>query len=77
MLIWTRERDRAPRGSGARRATDPVNVIFTVCRKIVVQHKFDLLHVDAPGSDVGRHQNTVFTVLESLQCGKSLREGSI
>ena len=44
-------------GSGPRRSPDAVDVAFGLVGKLVVDDVGDVVDVDAPGGDVGRHQD--------------------
>ena len=60
------EQQRGARASGPAGAPDPVDIGLRVVRNVVVHHVRDALDVEAPGSDVGGHQDVDGPV---LQCG--------
>ncbi len=51
------ERKRDPFGAGPRRPPDTVDITFRLVGKLIVDDMGDTIDVDAPGGDIGRHQN--------------------
>lgn len=49
------------------RAADPMHVILRHIRKVEIHHMGELLNINAPGGDIGSHQDTHRAVLEALQ----------
>ena len=64
--------DRVANGMGATRASDAMNIILRVHRKIVVHHMRDSIHVNATRGDVGRDEDTDGAGLEILQRAEPL-----
>ena len=56
-----------PERAGPRGAADAVDVVLGLRRQVVVDDVGDLVHVDAPGHDVGGHQHPVGAVLEAVE----------
>jgi hypothetical protein len=63
--------------AGAAGATDSVDVILGLIRKVKVDYERDLLDVDAAGRDVRRHEHTVKPGLKAVQRGLALRQRAI
>jgi hypothetical protein len=53
--------------TGARGATNAVNVVGCLHRHIVVNNKRDPFHIDAARSDIGCNKYTILTIFESCE----------
>jgi hypothetical protein len=67
VILWGDKADRVANGMGATGASDAMNIILRVHRKIVVHHMRDSIHVNATRGDVGRDEDTDGAGLEILQ----------
>ena len=56
-----------PAATRARRAPDPVDVRLVVLRRVVVDDQRDVVQVEPPRGDVGRHEHTDVPVREPLE----------
>ena len=63
--------------TGAGRASDAVDVILRMPRKIIVQHKLNTDDVNAPRGDVGRDQNPVPAGFEAVKSVAALSERAV
>ena len=57
MVVWGQEANRLAHRLGPPRSADSMNVIFGMAGKVVVNHMGNALHIDAPGGDIGGHQD--------------------
>ena len=71
-FVGTDQTDRVTHGIGPPGAADPMDVVFGSRRKIEVHHVRDAVHIDAPGRDVGRHENAHGSALELGQGPQTL-----
>src|SRR6267378_8402719 len=72
-LIFGRNKaDRIADGVGAAGASDAMDIILRVHRKIIVHHMRDPIHIDAEGGDVGGDEDTDGAGLEILQRAEPL-----
>ena len=61
------QRDRQPRGAGARGAADAVDVVLGVVRHVEVEDRRQVDDVEAARGDVGRDQDVDLALLERLE----------
>ena len=63
--IIRHERIRHAAALGAARAADAVDVILVFKRHVVVEHRIDVVDVDAAGGHVGRDKNRQLAAAEA------------
>ena len=66
-----------PPSSCSRRATDAVDVVLGLVRKIVIEHVGDVLDVDASCCDVGRDEERHIPTTEGLEGPDARRLGFV
>ena len=76
-LLGSSERDGSALEPGAGRAADPVDVVFSVFRQIIIQDEFYPGNVYASGRDIGRNEYPVLTYLETFERLSSLIQRTI
>ena len=64
-------------GSGSRRASDAVHIIFGVFRQIVVDDQFYAGDIYAARCDIGGDKESIFARFESLKCLAALSERTV
>ena len=52
---------------------DSVHIILVILRNVIVENRFHVVHINAPGSYVGSHQNICAPAAESLHDPVALR----
>ena len=57
------KRDAVP--FGAARPPDAVDIVFVFVRQVVVEHRLDIVHVNAARRDVGRDEDLKFALAEA------------
>jgi hypothetical protein len=67
-LFRAAERNRLSLSTGARSATNPVNVSFRLDRQIVVHDVSYAIHIDAARCNIRGYQHLISPVFESLKC---------
>ena len=67
IVVRSQEADGFADGLGSARPADPMNIVLGVAGKVVVDDVGNTLHVDAPGGDIGGHQNPDPSGLKVLQ----------
>ena len=56
-VVFPDKGDRHTVAAGATGTTDAVKILLVLVRNIVVEHRFDVVHVNAASGHVGRHQD--------------------
>ena len=70
-LVDADQRDGLAGQAGAGGAPDPVHVVLGHVGQLVVDHVGELVDVEAPGGDVGGHQDAYLAALEARQCPRA------
>jgi hypothetical protein len=57
LFLFADKGDRRTVRLGARGTADPVDIVFTVVRDVVVDHHFYVVYIDPAGEDIGSDQD--------------------
>jgi hypothetical protein len=77
MIVRSQKADGFAHGLGPPRPADPVDVILGMTGEVVVDDVGNTFHVDAPGSDIGGHQDPDPSRLKVLQGPQALVLGAV
>ena len=66
-LVWCCHRDDDAFGAGPRRATGSVQIGLVLSRRVDMDNKIDVIHVDTARSDVGGDEHTNRAIAEAGQ----------
>ena len=77
VVVRSQEADSFAHGLGPPRPADPMNIVLGMAGEVVVDDVGNALHVDAPGSDIGSHQNPDPPGLKVLQSPQPLILGAV
>ena len=72
MVFVRDEADRVAHGVCPAGASDAVDIVLHMQRKIIVHHVRDAVHVNAAGGDIRRHQHAHGTGFEIFQRAQTL-----
>src|SRR6202034_1537711 len=53
LFLFADKGDRGTVSLSTRGSADPVNIVFTVVRDVIVDHHFDVVDINPAGKDIG------------------------
>jgi len=76
-IIMGKEADRFANCLSAASTADPVDIIFGMTRKVVIDHVRDAFDIDSSRGNIGRNEDADTARLEILQCAETLILGAV